>query len=189
MKCLKLCGGHLLYTTFIHLFTQNVRVRKILCFIRRWNQPDVSGPAIWCNLVYAIFLHLFAQNVWVLGPINEWIQPDVIGPTAWCHLVCTNFLHLFTQNVGVRIILGPIREWIHPDVSYATAWCHNVYRYGNTSLQHHNSNITLTFLHLFTENVRMKMIMGPLREWIEPDVSDPAVWRLLVYAIFPHLFT
>ena len=35
----------------------------------------------------------------------------------------------------------------------------------------------------------MKMIIGPLREWIKPDVSDPAVWCHLVYAIFSHLFT
>ena len=33
------------------------------------------------------------------------------------------------------------------------------------------------------------MIIGPLREWIKPDDSDPAVWCHLVYAIFSHFFT
>ena len=35
----------------------------------------------------------------------------------------------------------------------------------------------------------MKMIMKPIREWVEPDGSDPTVWRHLVYAIFSHIFT
>ena len=120
-------------------------MRIILGPIRRWIQPDVSGPAAWCHLVYATFLHLFTQNLRVLGPMKEWIQPDVIGPAARCNLIYATFLHLFTQNVWVRIILCRIRERMQPDVSYHTAWCHHVYRYGDTTLRHQNNSITMFF--------------------------------------------
>ena len=55
--------AHLIYTTFLHLFTQNVRVKITLAAIKEWIQPNVSDPAARCHLVYTTLLHLFTQNI------------------------------------------------------------------------------------------------------------------------------
>ena len=71
-------------------------------------------------------------------------------------------------------MLNPIGVWIQPDVSDSVVWCHLVYA---------------TSLYLFTQNVRMKIVLNPIGVWIQPDVSDPAVLCHLVYVTFLHLFT
>ena len=49
-----------------------------------------------------------------------------------------------------------------PDVSDPALWCHLVYA---------------TFLHLFTENVWVKIMLDPIDVWIQPDFSDQLSWR------------
>ena len=123
-------------------FYSKPRGEEIIVPIRRWIQPDVSDPAVWFHLVYTTFLHLFAQNVWVLGPCKGMDSARYYWPSC---VMPPRLRNLFTQNERVRIILGPIREWIYPDISYNTAWCHHVYRYGDITLRYHNNNITWNF--------------------------------------------
>ena len=44
-------------------------------------------------------------------------------------------------------MLGTIVEWIQPDVRYPAVWCYLVYA---------------TFLYTYTQDVRMKIMLGPL---------------------------
>ena len=71
-------------------------------------------------------------------------------------------------------MMDPIVVWIQPDVSDLTVWCHLVYA---------------IFSHLFTQNVRLRIIVRPIREWIRPDVSDSAAMGYPICATFLHLFT
>ena len=43
------------------------------------------------------------------------------------------------------------------------------------------------FYIFFTQNVRVKIMMDPIVEWIQEDVSDLNGWCNLVYAVFFHL--
>ena len=65
---------------------------------------------------------------------------------------CTSF---YTKHKG-EDNFRPIRRGIQPDVSGPAAWCHLVYA---------------TFLHLFTKYLR---VLGPMKEWIQPDGIGPA---------------
>ena len=138
-------------------------MRILLRPIREWIRPDVTDPAARGHLIYATLLHLFTVSLGVrklLCPIRRWIQPDVSDPAVWCHLVYTTFLHLFAQNVWV---LGPCK--------------------GMDSARCYWPSCVMPprLRNLFTQNERVRIILGPIREWIYPDISYNTAWCHHVY--------
>ena len=80
--------------------------------IKKWIQPVVIGPAVWCHLFCATFLPLFRQNIRVrmiiIGLIREWIHPDVSYATAWCYITLIFFFFWDRQILKyIGIYFGP----------------------------------------------------------------------------------